>query len=89
MREREREGRKYKIFDITGEFTVYPPISTTRVQLGTCANPNKLIEGRYFEVSVLYSPKNKWTCLETATKIGPAQADTERESLDDFVKQHS
>ena len=51
--------RRYTLFDMTGKFTVYPPISGERIALGTCVNPNELIEGRYFEVTVLYSQKEK------------------------------
>ena len=84
----EREER-YKIFDVTGEFRVYPPISALRIEVGTCVNPNELTERRYFEISIFYSTKNKWAFLENVTKNGPAQADTEKESLDDLVNQHS
>ena len=83
------EKETYTIQDMTGKFSVYLPISSLRIKLGNCANPNELREGRYFDVSIIYSPKNKWAHLENATQIGPAQADTEKESIDDLINQHS
>lgn len=79
------EGERYRISDMTGDFIAGLPISAERIELGTCADPSKLTEGRYFKIGILYSPKNRLTYLETAKKFGPAQTDTEKEVLDDLV----
>lgn len=79
------ENKRYRISDLTGEFSAYPPVSEVRIAMGTCADPRTLTEGRYFEISIHYSPKNHWAFLETAKKIGPAQGE-QQESLDELVR---
>ena len=72
----QKIGRNFKISDMTAEFIAYSPINPLRVTFGGSVDPNKLTEGRYFRVGVLYSPRKKWVCLERAEKFGSPQKDT-------------